>query len=383
MVSARRPARNNSMEAHQEESDNENPQRTPHYLAQEVDLSQYNSGLKLIPEFNGKNWEMFKRKLETQFTIMGLETYLVHAPTQENRWEIRNDRLASAQIHLRLPEAQFKQVSSCKTTNETWSTLSQIYEMTAESKAANLFVQFLHIEKRNSQKMKSYLDKLVELYHDLRIYNIEITELGLCAKALDGLPERYAQIKAAARATQVSTIPTLTNILLSAENEEQTSTPDIDIKSLNTEIKSLKSKMKTYGKRKYCKKCRRTGHDIEECWKVHPHLKRDNKRPHTFTNSTTNDVETHNDDVQFTGYHTWSSRQSSANDFLVDCGANVSMTNNKSILSDYQESETQTSVTSSNGGKSRVYGHGHLKLRDNPKIEIRHVLYVPTITKTL
>ena len=66
--------------------------------------------------------------------------------TQQNRWEIRNDKLASAQIHLRLPEAQiFKQVSSCKTTKVTWYTLSKIYEMIAESIAANLFAQFLHI----------------------------------------------------------------------------------------------------------------------------------------------------------------------------------------------------------------------------------------------
>ena len=69
--------------------------------------------------------------------------------------------------------------------------------------------------------MKSYLDKLVELYHDLRIYDINLSELALCTKALDGLPDSYNQIKAAARASQVTTIPRLTYMLLSAKQEDK------------------------------------------------------------------------------------------------------------------------------------------------------------------
>lgn len=68
--------------------------------------------------------------------------------------------------------------------------------------------------------MKAYLDKMVESYHDLRIYNIDIGELALCIKALDGLPDSYQQIKAAARASQVTSIVRLTNLLLSAERDE-------------------------------------------------------------------------------------------------------------------------------------------------------------------
>ena len=51
-----------------------------HPLRQELDLSKYNSGLKLIPEFAGTNWDEFKRKIETQFVIMGIDSYLTIAP---------------------------------------------------------------------------------------------------------------------------------------------------------------------------------------------------------------------------------------------------------------------------------------------------------------
>lgn len=46
-------------------------------------------------------------------------------------------------------------------------------------------------------------------------------EFALCVKALDGLPEPYMQIKAAASASQMNTIPRLTNILLSTERDEK------------------------------------------------------------------------------------------------------------------------------------------------------------------
>eukprot|EP00474_Spongospora_subterranea_P007642 CRZ08100.1 hypothetical protein [Spongospora subterranea] len=157
--------------------------QSAHWLTEEVDLHKYNSGLKLIPQFNGTNWDEFKRKLEMQFTIMSLDSYLEHPPNPSDRIEIRNDKLASAQICLRLTQSQYKQVSTCSTTSEIWKKLRNVYEQSAESKASNLFIQFIH---------RAVLR-----------------------------PENYRQIKAAARASQGMTMPRLTNLLLSAERDEQ------------------------------------------------------------------------------------------------------------------------------------------------------------------
>jgi hypothetical protein len=69
---------------------------TQHWPNEEVNLSKYNSGLKLVPEFDGANWEEFKRKLETQFVIMGIDSYLNNPPSYDRSWQIRNDKLATA-----------------------------------------------------------------------------------------------------------------------------------------------------------------------------------------------------------------------------------------------------------------------------------------------
>ena len=71
--------------------------------------------------------------------------------------------------------------------------------------------------------MKNYMDTIVELSHDLRTYNIDLGELAVCVKALDGIPESYKQVQAGARASEVITIPKLMNLLLSTERDERNS----------------------------------------------------------------------------------------------------------------------------------------------------------------
>jgi hypothetical protein len=71
-------------------------------------------------------------------------------------------------------------------------------------------------------------------------------ELAVCAKALNGLSEAYMQIKAAARASQVTTIPRLTNLLISAERERGDSSigTQQEIKNLSTELTSLNTHLR-------------------------------------------------------------------------------------------------------------------------------------------
>ena len=136
---------------------------------------------------------------------------------------MRNDKLASAKISMILKQTQFKQVSSGRTTSQIWKRLQEINDESAESKASEQFLKFIHIQKKSTQSMKSYLDNIVELSHDLRTYNIDLSELAVCVKALDGLPDSYKQIRAAAWASQVITIPKLANLLLSSERDEKNS----------------------------------------------------------------------------------------------------------------------------------------------------------------
>jgi len=360
-----------------------------HPLRQELDLSKYNSGLKLIPEFAGTNWDEFKRKIETQFVIMGIDSYLTIAPRPNISHEVRNDKLASAQIQLRLPQAQYKQISSCQTTCEIWTRLHNTYEQTAESKAANLFVKFIRYQKRPTQSMKEYLDKLLELYHDLRIYDIQLTELALCTKALDGLPESYSQIKTAARASQVTTIPKLTNLLMMSDREDNTKPDQADVKSLNSEARLNRRPRRFNVSSKHCTKCNRSTHNDNECWILHPELRpkakqyQGNEIPRN-NSATINDADDGDDGTSsYIGYHTTISNKASRFQYLLDSGANCSMTNDKTILHDYEQFDSPIPVLSSSGQSSPAYGKGKLDVHCARKVVISDILYVPKLTKTL
>ena len=203
---------------------------------------------------------------------------------------------------MRLPQAQYKQVSQCTTTHDIWSRLKRVYDETAESKSSNLFLQFIHLKKKTTESMKTYLDKLVGLYHDLNSYDISIGELALCTKALDGLPENYQQVKAAARASQVNTIPRLTNLLLSAERDGHTELPHFqkpDIHNLNSELRSLKSQLRNFRNSnskptKYCHHCKMNNHSSRECGLLHPELRQKAKQNRNAKETTRQSPETTN-----------------------------------------------------------------------------------------
>jgi hypothetical protein len=356
-----------------------------HYLTQEVDLAKYNAGLQLIPQFTGFNWEDFKTKLQMQFNVMGLDTFLNHPPNLTDPVDVRNDKIATAQICLRLAQCQYKQVSTCENTNEIWNKLRKSFDQSAESKTATLFIQFVHLQKRQSETMKTYLDRTITMYHELTVYKVNIGEIALCAKILDGLPETYQQIKAAARASQGMKIPTLTNLLLSAERDQKNDSrapPTGEFKNSNTEWKPRRSPVKRLnnnqnnGRRKYCTRCKNSSHNSAECW----FLKKEQPRNNKAANNNSLPPDQNNDSELFTGFHTSHVGQEPENSYLIDSGANVSMTNNKMILNNYRAYEKPLEVICSNGQKIPAYGRGTITISKNPPISLKNDLFVSNLT---
>jgi len=366
-----------------------------HWMQKIVKLTKHTAGLNLLPKFNGTNWQDFKSKIEMQFTVMGINTYLQHHPSSTSKIERRNDELARTQICLRLTSTQYKQVASCSTTKDVWEKLTSIYDESPVSKAKSLFQTFLHHKKEPSQTMKAYLDQLLEIYHDLQTYKIKIGELGFIVKALDGLPEGYAQVKAAAHASGMDKISKLSTLLITSEKEQQNTPAVQDIKSLHTETRNNNRNYRNKRNNYKCTRCRRDTHTNEQCWILHPHLRPNNsnngnevntqrnpcnsQRQHV--NHTTEHVRHYQEPEQFTGFVTTQDLQQGI-DLIIDTGANISMTNDKTLLWNYQDSNYPRHVTSSSGQKSPVKGEGSLHISRH-NIIISNVLYVPKLTKTI
>lgn len=346
--------------------------QSAHPLKREVDPTKYATGLKLIPEFNGKNWELFKRKLEIQFITMGIDSYLYHNPSLASDIEKRNDRIAYAEIVMRLSQVTFKQTAHCKSASQVWRKLCENYDEKKEAQASDKFIKFIEERKKPNESMKAYLDHLVETYHDLEVLDINIGEIALCAKALHGLPTEFSQAKAAARASEIKTISRLTNLLLSTEREQGRR---LQITPSETAV------LKAQKTKKHCTGCNKSGHEKAKCWVVDPSLK-----PKWLLAKEAKDkaascsIEPTNG---FNGFRITVANIEATKNYLIDSGANVSVTNDKSILSNYRKIDKQISVQACNGGKTKAVGEGTLTLPSTPPIKIDRVLYVPGITNTL
>ena len=235
------------------------------------------------------------------------------------------------QICLRL---QYKQVSTCSTASNIWSKLKSVYEQSTESRASSIFIQFIHLQKTASETMTTYLDKITGVYHDLKVHDIQIGEVALCAKTLDGLPETFQHIKAAGRSSSGMTMSRLTNLVLLTErdgqNDSKITHQQKEFKNLSTETGSLIFRRKRYDhkyhnymKRKYCSRCKKSTQSSSECWFINK------QKPRKRHNSTNNDIFVERDDKSelFTGFHTQIVRQTGRRPYLIDSGANVTMTN--------------------------------------------------------
>src|SRR5699024_2269819 len=65
-------------------------------------------------------------------------------------------------------------------------------------------------------------------------------------------------------------------MILSAIRKQPDNTTTVSLASSSSSKKFNRTEKVQYGKvgkRKYCKYCRRPGHDIKECWRKHPHLR--------------------------------------------------------------------------------------------------------------
>ncbi|RAN79636.1 hypothetical protein B5P41_35670, partial [Bacillus sp. SRB_28] len=64
-------------------------------------------------------------------------------------------------------------------------------------------------------------------------------------------------------------------------------------------------------------------------------------------------------------------------DYIIDSGANVSVTNNQNILINYEPLKQPVQIQACNGQATKAYGKGILIIQTAPPITIKDVLYAP------
>jgi hypothetical protein len=179
----------------------------------------------------------------------------------------------------------------------------------------------------------------------------------------------------------------LTNILVSTGRERKADGRQAiqqEVINLNTELKTLHTQLNKYKNKVQCTNCKKFSHTSERCWILHPELQNQNRKknhrrsPHTTVTEQSNNQD---DDETLTGYHTAEMNENVKDDFLIDSGANVSLTNKKEILHDYEKVKNPQSVTSSNGKKSKVVGKGKTETEQQPNNRAEKRFICPSVNK--
>ena len=374
---------------------------SPHFQ-KIVSASAVNGGMRDIPEFKGKDWLKFKRRIQTAFKVAKIHTYLHHHPREGSRIELYNDDIAKGLIEQKLDDAQYELVKDANHAKDAWEILMKANDKRAQLKENDLWIKYLEHRLKPDQSIKTYLDEITSLWHQLKAHKNNITEHGLCVKVLHGLRDTYESTKDAAIASEVENIETLRNLLLSAERGKKTK--EEHVKALRAEAQ--KSKKEKQNRKHKCWKCKTNRHSANECWKLHPELRpqqaQTSQKPKTTRTqantaaaisfpATPNESEiygwvaearlTANQGIiQFDNHDPDYVPQE--DDMMIDCGANLSMTNERSILVNYQDLRQPIKVGTSNGQLMHAVGHGQLHLF-NGKVTLPNVLFVPNVERTL
>lgn len=373
---------------------------SPHFQ-KIVSASAVNGGMRDIPEFKGKDWLKFKRRIQTAFKVAKIHTYLHHHPREGSRIELYNDDIAKGLIEQKLDDAQYELVKDATYAKDAWEILMKANDKRAQLKENDLWIKYLEHRLKPDQSIKTYLDEITSLWHQLKAHKNNITEHGLCVKVLHGLRDTYESTKDAAIASEVENIETLRNLLLSAERGKKTK--EEHVKALRAEAQ--KSKKENQNRKHKCWKCKTNRHSANECWKLHPELKpqqdQTSQKPKAtraqantaaaISPATPNESEiygwvaearlTANQGIiQFDNHDPDYVPQE--DDMMIDCGANLSMTNERSILVNYQNLRQPIKVGTSNGQLMHAVGHGQLHLF-NGRVTLPNVLFVPNVERTL
>jgi hypothetical protein len=376
-----------SEDHHQNRHRSKSKSSSVHTLRKKFDDRRYGHRINQIPEFVGSNWENFRNRVRMVLDGLGLGTYLLHTPTRRSGTEMHNDRQAKSIICLKLHPNQYELTEECTYTVEVWQKLLDGFQPKPINQRKELFRQFLRYRKGNNQSMRSYLDKLNQIHMTLRAKGCDISDDCYIEKVLEGLPDSYANTIEAANASQMTEKADLNNLLLGSRMRNNA--PDASIPKAMFSEKKGQGKNKNQGKPKpRCTHCKKKGHVVNDCFILHPELKnsQSSKQSSRKANMATTNQVTSQPAYESEGgtvYGMMAQMNMEENDdLLIDCGANICVTNDRGLLTNYIKLRRHQTIAGCTGHDMKAEGFGELRLLQG-KLIIPHVYYSSDCMKTL
>ncbi|XP_031268500.1 uncharacterized protein LOC116126972 [Pistacia vera] len=159
------------------------------------------------PIFNGEQYHMWAIKMKTFLGRKGLWQYVeenkqppVLGPNPTlNQIKLHEEEAtkvprALSHIHAAVIELVFTRIMAYETTKEAWDKLKEEFggsDTTRNMHVLNLKREFEMLKMQESESVKEYVDRLMNVVNKIRLLGEEMTDKRIVEKVLVSLPERF------------------------------------------------------------------------------------------------------------------------------------------------------------------------------------------------
>ena len=191
----------------------------------------------MVPVFAGENYDIWSIKMRTLLLSQGLwniveEGYKTYEEgevlTLEQKKALVKDQMTDAKalflIQQGVAESLFSRIIAAKTSKEAWDKLREEFQGSAKIVAVKIQTlrrQFQNLQMRESEKVKDYFSRVIEVVNQMRTYGEEINDQKIVEKILISLPEKYEYIVAAIEESKDLSTLTIQQLMSSLESHEE------------------------------------------------------------------------------------------------------------------------------------------------------------------
>lgn len=170
-------------------------------MAYESSASQFS-----IPVFDGENYQLWAARMSSYLEAMDLwevveEDHIPPLPNDPTMTQIKNHKektskksKGKATLFAAVSTNIFTRIMSLKSAKEVWDYLQEEYkgdERIRGMKALNLIREFEMQRMKESETIKEYSDRLLDIGNKVRLLGSQFLDSRIVEKILVSVPERY------------------------------------------------------------------------------------------------------------------------------------------------------------------------------------------------
>jgi transposase InsO family protein len=364
-----------------------------------------------ITKLNNSNYQVWKFKVKMLLIRDGIWS-VVNGDRPEpipESWN-RKDEKAQCTISLTVEDNQLIHIYNCNSARDMWMELQKVHERANLSSKMYLRKKLYKMKLQHDQNMQEYISETLQLVEQLRGVGEEVTDPQVATLLLCGLPDDYETLITAleARDEDELTLEYVKNKLVDAYKRKKNCEADSAETKTESALYSGNSKPNYARNSRYdsqykdretrsCFVCKKPGHLKKDCriWKARMKQEEDKKQnnskqpnlAHKAKSAIVTDLDSSDIDESIHGCFKIDDGHVT-NDWFIDSGATAHMTNNKNFFTTLDQSRNDH-IYIANGTSINAagVGDGYLDcIVDDGiirKIEIKDVLYAPTLTGSL